>query len=54
MRWRHGAAIVSSELSPDGKLLATADGCSVVVWELASGRRLHYLLGDAHYFFAYP
>jgi WD40 repeat protein len=54
MRWRHGAAIAGSELSPDGKLLATADGGSVVVWELASGRRLHCFLGDAHYFFAHP
>lgn len=40
-RFRHGTEIVSSILSPDGKLLATAGTRSVIVWDVATGKRLH-------------
>ncbi len=45
-RWRHGAGIYNSALSPDGKLLATADPFSIVIWDLDSGKRLHSLRCD--------
>ena len=34
---RHGRSIYRSELSPDGKLLATAGQFSLIVWDLESG-----------------
>lgn len=40
-RWRHGAKITNSALSPDGKRLATVARFSVVVWDLETGKRLH-------------
>jgi RNA polymerase sigma factor (sigma-70 family) len=39
--FRHGKAIRNAALSPDGKLLATSAYNSVIVWELANGKRLH-------------
>jgi RNA polymerase sigma factor (sigma-70 family) len=39
--FRHSQAIRNAALSPDGKLLATSAYNSVIVWELASGKRLH-------------
>src|SRR5262249_60744505 len=42
-RLRHGTDIRNSALSPDGKLLATAGDKSVIIWELKSGKKLHYL-----------
>jgi WD40 repeat protein len=44
-RLRHGTRILNSVLSLDGKLLATASGSSVIVWDLATGRRLHHFRG---------
>ena len=40
-RFRHGTEIVNSALSPDGKLLATAGTRTVIVWDVATGKRLH-------------
>jgi WD40 repeat protein len=40
-RFRHGARISASALSPDGKSLATAGPQSVVVWDLDTGNALH-------------
>ncbi|HYT88133.1 MAG TPA: sigma-70 family RNA polymerase sigma factor [Gemmataceae bacterium] len=41
-RLRHGAGIGNAALSDDGKWLATAAGRSVIVWDLATGGRLHH------------
>jgi WD40 repeat protein/HEAT repeat protein len=41
IRFRHPGGIGSSALSSDGKLLATASGHSVMVWDMDSGRPLH-------------
>jgi WD40 repeat protein len=40
-RWRHGAPIIGSGLSADGKRLATASLDSVAVWDLATGKLLY-------------
>ncbi len=40
VRWRHGARIIASALSPDGKRLATASLDSVAVWDVATGKVL--------------
>jgi RNA polymerase sigma factor (sigma-70 family) len=39
-RFRHGAAIRASALSPDGKVLVTAGQRSVIVWDLATRKPL--------------
>jgi WD40 repeat protein len=41
VRWRHGAYISASAMSPDGNSLATASKGSVVVWDARTGERLH-------------
>ena len=40
-QFRHGMEIVSSALSPDGKLLATAGTRTVIVWDVETGSRAH-------------
>jgi RNA polymerase sigma factor (sigma-70 family) len=40
-RMRHGGMIFRSELSPDGKTLATAGEHSLIVWDLDSGKETH-------------
>ena len=40
-QFRHGTEIVSSALSPDGKLLATAGTRTVIVWDVETGSRAH-------------
>ena len=41
-------------MSPDGKFLATVSDNSVVVWDLATGRRVHKFVGDDNYSFQNP
>ncbi len=43
---RHGGSICGSTLSPDGRLLATASGRSVAVWDVATRKRLLLLPCD--------
>ncbi len=52
--WRHGSSIINSAQSPDGKLLATVSNNSVVVWDLATGRRVHKFVGYDNYSFQNP
>src|SRR5207248_8202398 len=41
---RHGVGIRGSALSSNGRLLATASGHSVAVWDLRAGKRLRLFL----------
>ena len=45
-RMRHGGKIYGSELSPNGKTLATAGENSVILWDLDSGKVLRRLSCD--------
>ena len=47
LRWRTWGSIMSVTLSPDNKRLAALgfDG-RVTIWDMASGRKLHYLAGS--------
>jgi RNA polymerase sigma factor (sigma-70 family) len=51
---RHDDAIRASALSPDGKILATTSGRSVVLWDLAAGKPLHRFVCDDHWMFVTP
>lgn len=54
VRMRHTPAILSSALSPDGKLLATTSGRAVIVWNLVAGKVLHRFVRDQHRHFTNP
>ncbi|MGH7173877.1 MAG: PQQ-binding-like beta-propeller repeat protein, partial [Gemmataceae bacterium] len=54
VRMRHVPAILGSALSPDGKLLATTSGRSVVLWDLKAGKALHRFSCDHHSHFTNP
>src|SRR6185437_6441976 len=54
VRMRHGPTIRASALSPDGKLLATTSGRSVVLWDLAAGKSVRRFLTDHHWCFTNP
>ena len=41
--FRHGGWILDSDVSADGKLLATASWDSFIVWELATGKKLLHI-----------
>jgi WD40 repeat protein len=53
-RWRHGGIIYASELSPDGKMLATAGSHSVIIWNLDTGKAVHHLACDRGSTFCTP
>lgn len=54
VRMRHAPAILGSALSPDGKLLATTSGLSVVLWDLKVGKSLRRFSCDHHRHFTNP
>lgn len=54
VRWRHPGGVRSSALSRDGRLLATASGRSVFVWDLAGGRPTRRFTGPNGSAFAAP
>src|SRR5262249_51217844 len=54
MRLRHDGTIPATALSPDGKLLATSSGKSVVLWDLATEKSVQRFLCDGHSNFSIP
>jgi hypothetical protein len=42
----HSGPVTSLAFSPDGKLLASASGRDVIVWEVATGKKMYSLPGD--------
>src|SRR5262245_14506565 len=54
VRLHHGRSIRASALSPDGKLLATASGRTVAVWDLATGKAVRRFWCDREGQFVTP
>lgn len=54
VRMRHVPAILGSALSPDGKLLATTSGRSVVLWDLKAGKALRRFDCEQFWHFTNP
>jgi RNA polymerase sigma factor (sigma-70 family) len=54
VRLRHDGGIRAAALSPDGKLLATSSGHSVIVWDLQTDRPLRRLVTDHPWHFCTP
>lgn len=44
IRFRSNSFIYCMAYSPDGKLIATGDGSGVILWDTATGRKVHELL----------